>query len=50
VAQTFSERHRQLHRRRRRHFWRRCALLSGWLLGVLFLAALVSAEAGLVLK
>jgi hypothetical protein len=50
MAQPFSERHRLLHRRRRMHFWRRFALLSGWLLGVLFLAALVSAEAGLVLK
>jgi len=50
MAQPFSERHRLLHRRRRQHFWRRCLQVSGWLLGVLFLAALVMVEAFMALK
>ena len=50
MALPFSERQRLLQRRRRQDLWRRCLQACGWLVAILLLSALVSVEAGLVLR
>jgi len=50
MALSFSERHRLVRRRRRQNLRRRFLRTCGWLVAILLLSALVSVEAGLVLR